>query len=175
LEFLEVTIKYDFRRPRYWGNGKSKFNELGYSLYHCWDLAILQTSNLAQLPSVVQRALEETHGLEHAKALRKELIACADQITQRPKYPIEEIISAIEKDRLDLGSQDLAKIKRNIGIRLARNKIDLARYYSIRLIMEGVDRETIADFLEVDLRTVANYIAQAKERIRLSLESRFMA
>ena len=154
-------------------NETSQF-ELGHALSHCWDLPMLQTSKLTQLPVVAQRALEENHGLELAKALRKELIACAEQITQRPRYSIEEIVSAIEKEKLHLGSQDLVKIQRVIGIRFPRNKIDLARYYAIRLVMEGIDQQTIAEFLDVDLRTVANYIAQAKERIWLILESKSM-
>ncbi len=148
--------------------------ELGHALSHCWDLPMLQTSKLTQLPVVAQRALEESHGLELAKALRKELIACAEQITQRPRYSIDEIVSAIEKEKLFLGSQDLVRIQKVVGIRLPRNKIDLARYYAIRLVMEGMDQQTIADFLDVDLRTVANYIVQAKERIGLILESKLM-
>lgn len=166
-----MTSSHVASRLRYGGNG-GKFDELGHALHHCWDLPILQTSKLTQLPSVAQRALEETDGLALAKALRMELISCAEQITQRPLYSIEEIVSAIEKDKLALGNQDLEKIQRNIGIRFPRNKLDLARYYAIRLVMEGVDHQTIADFLNVDWRTVANYVAQAKERIRLILESR---
>jgi DNA-directed RNA polymerase specialized sigma24 family protein len=146
--------------------------ELGHALSHCWDLPLLQKNKLTQLTGVTERALEENHGLELAKALRKELIACAEQISQRPRQPIEEIVSAIEKEKLNLGSQDLVRIQKLIGIRLPRNKIDLARYYAIRLVMEGVDQQTIAEFLDVDLRTVANYIAQAKERIWLILESK---
>ena len=146
--------------------------ELGYALSHCWDLPMLQKSKLTRIYPVAERALEENHGLELAKALRKELICCAEQLTQRPRFPIEEIINIIEKDKLHFGSQDLVKIQKTIGIRLPRNKIDLARYYSIRLVMEGIDQQTIADFLDVDLRTVANYIVQAKERIWLILESK---
>ena len=152
-------------------NETSQF-DLGQALSHCWDLPMLQTSKLTQLPVVAQRALEENHGLELAKALRKELIACAEQLTQRPRYSIEEIVTAIEKEKLHLGSQELVKIQKAIGIRFPRNKIDLARYYTIRLAMEGIDQQTIAEFLDVDLRTVANYIAQAKERIWLALESK---
>ena len=146
--------------------------ELGHALSHCWDLPMLQKSRLTQLPGIAQSASEESHGLELAKALRKELIDCAEQITQRPRQPIEMVVSAIERDKLNLGSQDLTRMQKLIGIRLARNKIDLARYYAIRLVMEGVDQQTIAEFLDVDLRTVANYIAQAKERIWLILESK---
>jgi|GEM_PF-2518788 len=154
-------------------NEASQF-DLGHALSHCWDLPMLQTSKLTRLPVVAQGALEENHGLELAKALRKELISCAEQITQRSRYSIDEIVSAIEKEKLHLGSQDLVKIQRVIGIRFPRNKIDLARYYAIRLVMEGIDQQTIAEFLDVDLRTVANYIAQAKERIWLILESKLV-
>jgi hypothetical protein len=166
-----MTLTHSSNGWRYIGDEINKFDELGHALSHCWDLPILQMSNLAQLPAVAQRALEETHGLEQAKALRKELISCADQITQRPRYPIEEIVSAIDNSKLGLGSQDLVKIQRVIGIPFPRNKLDLARYYTIRLVMQGVDQQTIAEFLDVDPRTVANYVAQAKNRIRLVLES----
>ncbi|MGD0795123.1 MAG: hypothetical protein ABR958_06005 [Dehalococcoidales bacterium] len=155
-------------------NGIDLF-ELGHALSHCWDLPMLQKSRLTQLHVVAERALEENHGLEFAKAIRKELISCAEQLTQRPRHPIEEIVTAIEKEKFHLGSQDLVRIQRMIGIRLPRNKIDLARYYTIRLVMEGIDQQTIAEFLDVDQRTVANYISQAKERILLILESKSMA
>src|SRR3989304_2718729 len=89
-----------------------------------------------------------------------------------PRYPIEEILSAIEKKSLNIGSQDLVKIQKAIGVPFTRNKLDLARYYTIRLVMQGVDQQAIAEFLDVDLRTVANYVAQAKERVRLVLETR---
>lgn len=154
------------------GSSRGSSDELGYVLCHCWDLPVLQTSTLTGLPSVEQLALKEDNGLELAKALRKELVACAEQLTQRPRYPIEAIVSAIEKKTLNMGSQDLVKIQKNIGIPFPRNKLDLARYYTIRLVMQGTDQQTIADFLDVDLRTVANYVVQAKERIRLILETR---
>ena len=54
----------------------------------------------------------------------------------------------------------------------ARDRLDLARYYAIRLAMEGLGNEIIAGFLRVELRTLGNYVAEAKERIRLTLESR---
>jgi DNA-binding NarL/FixJ family response regulator len=167
-----MAINYIANQLRLKKKSRSDVDELGYALSHCWDLPILQTSSLARLPSVVRLASEETQGLELAKALRKELISCVEQITQRQRYPIDEIVSAIEKHKLGLGSQELMKIKRVIGVPFRRNKLDLARYYTIRLIMQGIDQQTIADFLEVDLRTVANYVAQAKERIRMVLESR---
>src|SRR3972149_1268978 len=91
-------------------------DELGYLLYHCWDLPILQTSNMVQLPPVLKRAQEEKHGLELAKALRKELIDCAEQITQRPRYPVEEIVTAIEKEKMKQGNQELVRIQKIIGV-----------------------------------------------------------
>ena len=169
-----MALDYSSTRLRNISNGKTQSDELGYALHHCWDLPILQMSDLTKLSIVSQRSLEEKDGLQLAKALRKELIACSEQITQRTRYPIEEIISAIEKERLGLGSQDLLKIQKALGIPFPRNKIDLARYYAIRLIMEGIHHQMIADFLDVDLRTVANYLGQAKERIGLILESRSM-
>lgn len=167
-----MALTYVSRRTPYDSNGRIKFDQLGHALHHCWDLPILHTNDLTQLPSVVKRALRETDGLELAKALCTELIACAEQISQRPSYPIDKIISAIEKEQLGLGRQDLAEIQRRLGIPFPRNKIDLARYYTIRLVMQGMNNQTIADFLQVDLRTVGNYVAQAKERITLILEGR---
>lgn len=152
--------------------GKGNADDLGYLLYHCWDLPLLQTSRLARSPRLLNRAKEEKQGLELGKALRKELIACAEQITQRPRYSIEEIVTTIEKDSLNPGSQELERIRKLIGVPFPRNKLDLARYYTIRLIMQGMDQPTIAEFLEVDLRTVANYVSQAKERIHVVLETR---
>ena len=67
---------------------------------------------------------------------------------------------------------EVEKIQRVIGVPFSRNKLDLARYYTIRLVMQGVDQQTIAEFLDVDLRTIANYVSQAKERIRIALETR---
>ena len=169
-----MELNYVSGQARYSGNEISQLDELGFALSHCCDLPVLQASKLTQLSVVAQRALEESDGLELAKALRKELIACAEQLTQRPRQAIGEIVSAMEKQKLHLGSQDLVKLQRAVGIRFPRHKLDLARYYAIRLFMEGMDQQTIADFLDVDLRTVANYIAQAKQRIWLILESRTM-
>jgi hypothetical protein len=166
-----MTLTQSSNGWRYIGDEINKFDELGYALSHCWDLPVIQMSNLTQLPAVARRALEETEGLEQAKALRKELISCADQITQRPTYPIDELVSAIDNSKIGLGSQELQRIQRVMGIPFPRNKLDLARYYAIRLVMQGIDQTTIAEFLDVDPRTVANYVAQAKERIRLVLES----
>jgi len=152
--------------------GRGNSDDLGYLLYHCWDLPLLQTSRLARLPRLLNKAKEEKHGLELGKALRKELVACAEQITQRSRFSIEEIVSVIEKSNLNPGNQELEKIRRTIGVPFPRNKLDLARYYTIRLVMQGIDQPTIAEFLEVDLRTVANYVSQAKERIRVVLDTR---
>ena len=167
-----MALDYIAGQTRQKKNERSSFDELGYILYHCWDLPVLQTSSLTKLPLVIQLASLEKQGLELAKALRKELITCSEQLTQRPRFPIEEIVTAIEKKTLNLGSQDMIKIQKSIGVPFPRNKLDLARYYTIRLIMQGIDQQAIADFLDVDLRTVANYVAQAKERIRIILETR---
>lgn len=148
------------------------FRELTYLLSHCWDLPVLQTSKMALLPQISKRAEAEKNGLELAKALRKELISCAEQITQRPKYPIEDIVAAIERDRLTPEKNEQVKIQKVIGVPFARNKLDLARYYSIRLVMQGINQQTIAEFLDVDLRTIANYVSQAKDRIKLILETK---
>jgi hypothetical protein len=148
--------------------------ELEQALACCWDLPSLQTSSLTQMPAVVERARYETEGLELAKALRKELIDCAGQLTQRPLYPIEDILNAIENGRMGIASQALARVKREIGLPFSRTKVDLARYYTVRLAMQGVDHQSIADFLEVDPRTVANYLVQARDRIRIVLESQAM-
>ena len=151
---------------------REEYDELSYLLYHCWDLPLLQTSRLARLPRLLNRVKEEKQGLEFAKALRKELINCSEQITQRPTYSIDEIVTAIENAKTPAGAQELQKIKSIIGVPFRRNKLDLARYYTIRLVMQGMDQSTIADFLEVDLRTVANYFAQARERVKVILETR---
>jgi DNA-binding NarL/FixJ family response regulator len=149
-------------------------DELDHALSHCWDLPMLQMSSLTQLPAVLERSRAEADGLELAKALRKELIACAEQLTQRPVFPIEELITCIENGQLGIASQNLARMKREIGVPFSRNKVDLARYYAIRLAMQGTDHQKIAEFLEVDPRTVANYLAQARERIRVVIESQSM-
>jgi hypothetical protein len=148
--------------------------ELEHALACCWDLPALQTSSLTQMPAVVERANHETEGLELAKALRKELIDCAGQLTQRVVYPIADILNAIENGRMGTASQALARVKREIGLPFSRTKVDLARYYAIRLAMEGVNHQSIADFLEVDPRTVSNYLVQARDRIGVVLESQAM-
>ena len=153
-------------------SGREEYDELNYLLSHCWDLPLLQTSKLARIPRLLSRVKEEKQGLEFAKALRKELISCAEQITQRTRYPIDEIVTAIENAKTPNGVQELQRTKSIIGVPFRRNKLDLARYYTIRLVMQGIDQATIADFLEVDLRTVANYFAQARERVKVILETR---
>ena len=155
-------------------NTSEMAGELEHALACCWDLPALQTSSLTRMPAVIERARYESEGLELAKALRKELIDCAAQLTQRPVYPIEDIINAIENGRMGVASQALARVKREMGLPFPRTKVDLARYYTIRLAMEGVSHQSIADFLEVDPRTVANYLVQARERIRVVLESQAM-
>lgn len=151
-----------------------KSDNLARALYRCWDLTTLHKNPLINLPGVRKRALHVMHGYELAKALRLELIACAEQITQRPVYPIRNIVMALEKETREPESSDVVKIRKKLGIPFSRYRLDLARYYTVRLIMEGVDRQTIADFLDVDIRTVANYMSQAKEHIRLILESSLM-
>ncbi|MDD5289348.1 MAG: hypothetical protein PHY28_09600 [Dehalococcoidales bacterium] len=148
-----------------------KADYLSQALRYCADLPMLQTNKLTGLSSVAYEALSINGELAAAKALRKRLIACAEEITQRPRLPIEEVASAIEKYKRGLGSQELARLQKAVGVPFSRSQIDLARYYSIRLMMQGIDQGAISDFLNVDLRTVANYIAQAKKRIWLTLES----
>jgi len=166
-----MTLNYISSRLNSLGDS---LDELSYALHHCWDLPALQTSNLVIPNMMGQYASKEEAGLEAAKALRKELIDCAEQLTQRLKYPIEDIVAAIEKEKLGLGSQNLVKIQKAVGIPFPRNKIDLARYYTIRLVIQGIDRQTISEFLDVDPRTVANYFSQAEVRVRLVLKSRLM-
>ena len=156
------------------GNTSEMNEALERALTCCWDLPALQTSILTQLPAVVERARDESEGLELAKALRKELIECAGQLTQRPVYSIEDIVNAIENGRMGIASQALERVKREIGLPFPRTKVDLARYYTIRLVMEGISHQAIADFLEVDPRTVANYLVQARDRIKVVLESQAM-
>lgn len=147
--------------------------KLGQALRRCYDLPFLQNSDLAQLPRVLRRARREKHGLNLARALRKEFLDSARQITRRTRHSdISEIVAAIEAARLGLGNQHIVEIQERLGIPFPRDRIDLARYYAIRLVMEGLKNEIIADFLQVDLRTLGNYIAAAKEHIRLTLESR---
>jgi hypothetical protein len=150
---------------------RDDYDELSYLLNHCWDLPLLQTSKLARMPRLLNRVKEEKQGLEFAKVLRKELISCAEQITQRQRYSIDEIVAAIE-NKTPAGVEELQKIKSAIGVPFRRNKLDLARYYTVRLVMQGIDQSTISEFLEVDLRTVANYFAQGRERIRVILDTR---
>jgi DNA-binding NarL/FixJ family response regulator len=150
-------------------NQKVDTEELGKALRNCCDLPALQNSSLTQLPSVVRRARTDRRSLALAKALRIELVACAEQITQRTRHPVREIMAAIEEAESSSTTQSLTEIQAYLGVPFPRDKIDLARYYTIRLVVEGVKNETIAEFLKVDIRTVGNYIVQAKERIMLAL------
>ncbi len=160
-------------RPRYKGGTRIDIERLGQVLRHCHDLTFLQNSNFVFLPSVVRQCRGESVDLCSAKALRRELIAVAQRISRRTvHFPIRKILKAIEERRLSSDNQRVVEIQRRLGIPFSRNRIDLARYYAIRLVMEGLSNETIAEFLMVDPRTLANYIAQAKMRIALILESR---
>jgi transposase len=150
----------------------SKSDELGYILQHCYDLPAIQVSKMVEIPNVLNQSLNETEGLELAKALRRELLFCAELITQRQRLPIDKIVSAIDKYKVNIDNEELSKLQREIGIPFSRNKLDVARYYAIRLVMQGVSRQDIAEFLDVDIRTVANYIAQAKKCIGIILETR---
>jgi DNA-binding CsgD family transcriptional regulator len=147
--------------------------KLSSALHYCWDLSTLQKSEFVLLPSVAKLANGKNDGLQAAKALRDELIACAEQLTQRKRYPIEEIASVLEMDNISFRDRYMENIQRSLGVPFSRDRLDLARYYAIRMLMEGVRNEIIAKFLMVDSRTVGNYIAQAKERIRFTLESRW--
>ncbi len=161
------------RRSRHNGETSIDIQELGQVLRHCHDLTYLQNSDLVYLPGVVRRCRGESVGLHPAIALRKELIAVVQRISRRTtRFPIRKILKAIEERRLGSDSQRLVEIQKRLGIPFSRNRIDLARYYAIRLVMEGLSNETIAEFLMVDPRTLANYIAQAKMRIVLILGSR---
>jgi DNA-binding NarL/FixJ family response regulator len=169
---MEMILKQKTIKTTYKASKDRVLDELSYLLSRCWDLPVLQTSKMALLPQILKQAKGERQGLEMAKALRKELVGCAEQISQRPKFSIEDIIAAIERDRLNPENCEVEKIQKIIGVPFSRNKLDLARYYTIRLVMQGIDQQTIAEFLNVDLRTIANYVSQAKERIRIALETR---
>jgi len=147
--------------------------ELGEALRHCHDLTFLQNSRLTGLPCVVGRCRGETAGLDCAKALRKELIAASRGICRQTEHvSIRKILKAIEQRRLGLENRQLMEIQGRLGIPFSRDRIDLARYYAIRLVMEGLNNEAVAEFLLVEPRTCANYIAQAKIRIGLVLGCR---
>ena len=156
----------------YDADGRIDAEKLSKALRHCHDLCILQQSELAQLPSVARRVSNAVNRGQLGKALREELLDCARLLTRRKKHAIAQIIAALDDGTYDPDTEEACRVKEISGIPLPRNKIDLARYYAIRLVMQGVSNEAIATFLEVDPRTVGNYISQAKERIRLTLESR---
>ena len=141
---LETRIS---NRLRYGKKGRRiNLDKLGQALRHCYDLTFLQNSDLTLLPSVVRRCQGERTSLDLAKALRKELVAAAMCISRRTAhFPIRKILKAIEEQRLGLDNQRVVEIQRCLGIPFSRDRIDLARYYAIRLVMEGVDQQTIAD------------------------------
>ena len=151
---------------------QSPSDDVALALQYCWDLPMLQTSPLVDLPQVRELALKETQGLELAKALRSELVTCSEHLTQRRHYPVEEIATFLQDGKPRFRYTELTALRRKIGVPFPRHMIDLARFYAIRLVMKGVGRDKIADLLDVDVRTVANYLAQAKERIRLILHTR---
>ncbi len=166
-----MTVNYVARHLRHDARTAVDPNELGKALRRCYDLPFLQDSKLAQLPCVARRAGGERDGLVLARALRSELIASAERISRPVRHPaVRKIVAAIEKQRLGQDGQFLAEMQKNLGIPFPRNKIDVARYYAIRLVMEGMKHEVVADFLEIDLRTLGNYLAEARHRIRLILE-----
>ena len=146
-------------------------NELGQALRLCRDLPMLENSLLTNITRVKMRAKMYDGSLGLAKALRAELISCAEKITLRPTYSIKKIVVAIEKYFQYNDQTYLQQIRDELAIPFSRDKIDLARYYSIRLSMEGVNIQQIAEFLQVDPRTVGNYIRQAKQRIKFLLEN----
>jgi hypothetical protein len=152
------------------GGKQIDLNELGEVLRLCRDLPMLENSFLTNHPRVKTRAKKYNCSLGLAKALRAELISCAEQITIRPTYPIEKIVDALESYFRGNDQSELIQIRNELAIPFSRDKIDLARFYSIRLSMEGVNRQQIAEFLQVEPRTVANYTKQAKERIKVLLE-----
>lgn len=157
----------------YDSTGKIDLYKLGRALRLCHDLPLLQDNELTRLPSVVRQTNGEKKGLDLAKSLRRELISCAEEITRHSGHPgIHEILSALEEETLFSENRHINTIKRKLGIPFSRDRLDLARYYAIRLLMEGLSNGTIANFLEVEIRTLGNYISAAKRRIRLTLESR---
>jgi hypothetical protein len=152
------------------GSKQIDLNELGEALRLCRDLPMLENNFLTNHPRVKTRAKKYNSSLGLAKALRAELISCAEQITIRPTYPIQKIVDAIESYFRGNDQNELIQIRNELAIPFSRDKIDLARFYSIRLSMEGVNVQQIAEFLQVEPRTVANYTKQAKERIKVLLE-----
>jgi hypothetical protein len=152
------------------GNKLIELHELSEALRLCRDLPMLENNLLTNLPKVKIRAKKHNGNVKLAKALRAELISCAEQITVRPTYSINKIVDAIENYFNGNNHDDLIQIRDELTIPFSRDKIDLARFYAIRLSMEGVSIQQIAEFLQVEPRSVANYIKQAKERIKVLLE-----
>lgn len=153
------------------GNGVDR-RELGRALRRCRDPLFLRNTTLVNLPGVARRIANSSPPPDLGKALRQELLYCAESVTWRRKQPIAFIVSAVANGRNRPNTEEIERVKAMVGVPLGRNEVDLARYYTIRLVMEGVPIEAIAGFLEVEPRTVANYISQAKEHIALVLESR---
>ena len=154
-------------------NGESmqiKLTELNDALRLCRDLPMLENNLLTNLPKIKNRSKNYNGSLGNAKALRAELISCAEQITIRPTYSINKIVDALENYFRGNDAEKVLQISSELDIPFSRDKIDLARYYAMRLSMEGVNIQHIAEFLQVDPRTVANYIRQAKQRIKVLLE-----
>lgn len=157
-------------------NNRSKLidaQELGSALRNFRDLPILEGNALTDLPCVRRRAESYPGSLGKARALRSELISCAEELTVRSTYPIEKIVSAMKNGLQTKVANEMPEIIYELNIPFSRSNIDLARYYSIRLVMEGMNIQNIAEFLQVEPRTVANYIKQAKQRIEISLINRF--
>ena len=152
------------------GNKQVELHELGEASRLCRDLPMLENNLLTNLPRVQARAKNYNGTLELAKALRAELITCVEQISIRPKYSIKKIVDAIESYFQGNNQDNLIQIRDELAIPFSRDKIDLARFYAIRLLIEGVSIQQIAEFLQVEPRTVANYLKQAKERIKILLE-----
>lgn len=152
------------------GSKRIELHELSEALRLCRDLPMLENNLLTNLPRVKARAKNYNGTLELAKALRAELISCAEQITIRPTYSIKDIVDAIESYFQGNNQGHLIQIRDELAIPFSRDKIDLARFYAIRLLIEGVSIQQIAEFLQVEPRSVANYLKQAKERIKTLLE-----
>src|SRR4030042_4306041 len=152
------------------GSKQIELHELGEALRLCRDLPMLENNLLTNLPKVKMRAKKYNGNLELAKALRDELISCQQQITIRPTYSIKKIVDAIESYFHGNNQDEFIQIRDELAIPFSRYKIDLARFYAIRLLIEGVSIQQISEFMQVEPRTIANYIKQAKERIKSLLE-----
>lgn len=144
-------------------------DDLRHAIRHCSDLPMLANNRLIYLQSLSGRVDNPDDAFELAKALRAELLFCAEQISLRSKYPINEIIRSIDDTINGIDEEKIKVVRKILGIPFSRDAIDLARYYTIRLVMEGIGNKKIAYFLCVEPRTVANYINQAQARIQIVL------